>query len=83
MELIESVQNMHKTGYLHLDIKLDNILISQTNEVVLIDYGQARKFKLPDGTHCPDTGEMEWGNVHFASPNAFKDQTLSRRDDII
>ena len=57
VQLIESVQNLHSTGYLHLDIKLDNVLISRKNEVVLIDVGQARKYLLPNGSHCPDTGE--------------------------
>ena len=52
-ELIESVANIHSTGYLHLDIKLDNIMVSERNEIVLIDYGQARKYLLEDGTHCP------------------------------
>lgn len=50
---------------------------------MLIDYGCARKFEKEDGTHCPDMDEMEYGNAHFASLNAFKDQTLSRRDDLI
>ena len=68
---------------MHLDIKLDNVLISRENEVVLIDFGQARKYLQPDGSHCPETGEAEWGNIHFASLNAFKKQTLSRRDDVI
>ena len=83
VQLIESVQNIHKTGYLHLDIKLDNVRISQDNRVVLIDYGRSRKFELSRDIHCPDTGQMEWGNVHFASHNAFMRQTLSRRDDLI
>ena len=77
------MENIHSTGYIHLDIKLDNIMISESNEVILIDYGQARKYLLENGSHCPNTGEMEDGNIHFASPNAFKDQTLSRRDDLI
>ena len=72
VQLIESVKNIHSTGYLHLDIKLANMLISQDNHVVLIDYGKARKFKLANGSHSPDTGEKEWGDIHYASLNAFK-----------
>ena len=83
MQLVESVENLHSAGYLHLDIKLDNVLVSQQNGVVLIDYGKSRKFELPDGSHCLDTGQREWGNIQFASLNAFKQQTLSRRDDLI
>ena len=63
MQLVESVENLHSTGYLHLDIKLDNVLVSEQNRVVLIDYGKARKFELKKGSHCPNTGRMEWGNI--------------------
>ena len=72
VELFESVENIHSTGYIHLDIKPDNILVSERNEIVLIDYGCARKFELEDGTHLPNTWERENGNSHFASLNAFK-----------
>ena len=81
--MIQTLENFHSTGYIHLDIKFDNILVSEQNEIVLIDYGCARKFELEDGTHIPNSGAMEGGNPHFASKNAFKEQTLSRRDDLI
>ena len=44
VQLVESVQKLHSTGYLHRDIKLDNVRISRENHVVLIDFGQARRY---------------------------------------
>ena len=77
------MEKIHEKGYLHLDIKLDNIMIGEDMSVNLIDYGEAEKYLLADGSHRPDTGEMHSGNEHFASRHAFMNQTLSRRDDLV
>ena len=83
IELVKSVQNIHSTGYLHTDVKLDNIMISDQNRVILIDYGNAQRFKLADGSHRPDVRPLEFGNPLFASKNLFTGHTLSMRDDLI
>ena len=41
MQLVESAQSIHNAGYVHADIKLDNIMVDQQNKVFLIDYGCA------------------------------------------
>jgi len=75
---------MHNSSYVHTDIKLDNIMIDRQNKVFIVDYGNAQKFLLPDGTHRPNgSGPDKFVNVHFGSKNALKKETLSRRDDII
>ena len=69
--MIDCVESLHSTGYLHLDIKLDNIMICEDNKVHLIDYGLSQKYKLTDGSHRPDTMDRNFGNKAFASKNAF------------
>ncbi len=49
-ELLEAVDQFHSLGYVHLDIKPDNVMLSQTG-VVLIDYSaaiSANHAKIPD-----------------------------------
>ena len=50
--LFEILENIHKFGYVHLDIKPDNIMI-YNNKPIIIDFGCARKndvsIKLPRG----------------------------------
>ena len=41
IELVECVENIHSTGYIHTDIKLYNVMIGSENQVFLIDYGCA------------------------------------------
>ena len=69
-ELVDNVQRIHGTGYVHLDLKLDNILITRDNRVIIIDYGQAEKYKLKDGSHRPMGETGTCGNIHFGSPNS-------------
>lgn len=47
---------IHDAGYIHRDLKHDNILLTNTNTAsctsfVLIDYGLSTKY-LIDGNHC-------------------------------
>jgi protein-serine/threonine kinase len=68
VELIECVKNLHFIGYVHRDIKLDNIMVDSENHIHLIDFGLAEKYELDNGEHRPNVrqGEFE-GNVYYAS----------------
>lgn len=73
------MKDLHSLGYLHLDIKPDNIIISTNNYeekesgfLNLIDFGISRKYLNDDNTHIPKTSNMKFmGNIVFASKNAF------------
>lgn len=44
IELLEKIGKIHSMGYVHLDIKLDNIIISKkTNNLFVIDFGNSQK----------------------------------------
>lgn len=48
LKVVEQLQSLHKMGYLHRDIKSENILIGNQDtlhNIYLIDYGLALKFK--------------------------------------
>ena len=60
IKLIVLLQKMHNTGYIHCDIKPDNIMIgdynkdvSLRNKLYLIDFGIAQKWRGDDGAHLP------------------------------
>ena len=54
--LLEGIEKVHATGFLHRDIKPDNIFIRQTGDPVLIDFGSARQALASDGTHAHRDG---------------------------
>ncbi|XP_075424502.1 citron Rho-interacting kinase isoform X6 [Ascaphus truei] len=57
-ELVLAIHSLHQMGYVHRDIKPDNILIDRTGHIKLVDFGSAAKLtankmviaRLPIGT---------------------------------
>jgi formylglycine-generating enzyme required for sulfatase activity len=43
-QLLDAVEEVHKKGMLHRDIKPDNVLLTPEGKIVLIDFGSARDF---------------------------------------
>ena len=42
-QLIDAVNHMHLNGYAHRDIKLENILLDDNNNIVVCDLGMCRQ----------------------------------------
>ena len=82
-QLIQRIEQIHKKGYLHRDIKPHQILIGQNKQLIyLTDFGLARKFEMNSyhisyQTSCPRTG-----NATFSSLNNHSGIRQSRRDDL-
>ena len=62
-------------GYVHLDIKPDNIVIgkdSDKNKLFLIDYGISERFLTKEGKHRSQRNmDYVYGNLIYMSKNAF------------
>ena len=90
ISLVNLLEKLHEKGYIHNDLKPDNVMIGDPEDpesfyqIHLIDFGLSTKFLNEDGSHVKQHNDVNFrGNTIFSSKNAFMGITLSRRDDII
>jgi serine/threonine protein kinase len=77
---------MHEKGYIHRDLKPENILMGldeNASTLFVIDYGLAKKWKMPNGDHIPfKDGKSLTGTARYASAYTHLGIEQSRRDDL-
>ena len=82
---LTALEDLHACGYIHHDIKPDNIAIStQDNDprIYLIDLGLSMPYCY-EGTHCSysETSDFQ-GTPFFCSANMVRGVRATRRDDV-
>ena len=91
IHVLNLIERIHSIGYIHCDIKPDNIMIGdhewdpkERNKIYLIDFGISIRYLNENGEHLPMKKKVPFkGNIIFSSKHAFEEISLSRRDDII
>lgn len=59
-QLVETLNYLHTQNVVHLDVRPANILMSKEFKLTLIDYGNARKIKAPNGQMVDAVGVTEF-----------------------
>jgi len=76
-----ALEYMHKQGWTHRDIKPDNYLVNEKNEVRLIDFTLARK--IPKGLSKMLGGKAPvQGTYSYMSPEQIRGKAVDERADI-
>eukprot|EP00761_Pharyngomonas_kirbyi_P004817 gb/GECH01004822.1/.p1 GENE.gb/GECH01004822.1/~~gb/GECH01004822.1/.p1 ORF type:complete len:400 (+),score=62.87 gb/GECH01004822.1/:1-1200(+) len=87
VQMLDAIEGVHNLGYIHRDIKPSNFVIGKLPQkrrrTFLIDFGLARKYRLPSGEIRPPRKSAGFrGTARYASVNSHKSKELSRRDDL-
>jgi len=84
-QMISALEALHSAGFIHRDIKPDNLLMGQgrkENQLYLIDFGLSESY-LSHGSHVPMQPAAGFkGNCYWTSSNVLRGVTASRRDDL-
>ncbi|KAA6394660.1 MAG: putative protein serine/threonine kinase [Streblomastix strix] len=87
-QAVKILQELHKAGFVHRDVKPDNFVIGNSLEtagtIYLIDFGLCKQLNKKDGLIIKPTAPGSFrGTMRYASPNAHKHIELGRQDDLI
>ncbi|CDW75475.1 ck1 family protein kinase [Stylonychia lemnae] len=88
VKFIEQVKNLHDVGFIHRDIKPNNILFNNPliediqdysySEVNLIDYGISKSYLTKDGWHILNEKQSRFtGNLLFSSVFQMRFQVMT------
>ena len=76
----------HDSGIVHADFKPANVIITDSGQVKIIDFGIARAFQRPDQVDMEatrfDPGSLGALTPTYASPEMLEHQEVDPRDDI-
>jgi eukaryotic-like serine/threonine-protein kinase len=80
IKLADALDDVHRQHVLHFDIKPSNIMLRDTGDVVLIDFGLARHEKLPD--LLAEEFRVPLGTAPYISPEQLKRNRTDPRSDL-
>jgi serine/threonine protein kinase len=82
--VVNALKKLHSVGYTHNDMKPSNIMLSETFDATLIDFGYSKKYINENNSHmkkcCLDSFQ---GNILFSSYSQQMFYSTSRKDDLI
>ena len=80
-EICDAVRWLHKRKHpiLHLDLKLENILVDERGEVFLSDFGFSATMK---GTEISTKNKRTIGNLSHSAPEVVVEQKINEKFDI-
>jgi serine/threonine protein kinase len=77
-----ALQHMHDKGWAHLDVKPDNILLSRSSEVKVIDFSLSQRIKSGIGKLLGGGAKEIGGTLTYIAPETLRKEPLTAQTDI-
>ena len=74
-EVVVALQHMHAHGFVHRDVKVENIMLDQWGHVKLVDFGLAHKIEGEEVPMSP------MGSLIYMAPELLRDRVGGRHTD--
>lgn len=82
MSIVKGIQHIHAKGFVHCDIKLQNILLFDNGDIKIADFGLAKRTGEKEEQSRGEK-QCEWrGTPLFMSPESVKDNVYDSPADI-
>ena len=85
-QIADALRFAHENGIVHADFKPANVIITDSGQVKVIDFGIARAFQRPDQVDMEatrfDPGSLGALTPTYASPEMLEHQEVDPRDDV-
>ncbi|XP_041834949.1 striated muscle preferentially expressed protein kinase [Melanotaenia boesemani] len=78
VQILQAVEYLHSRRILHLDLKPDNIMVTNLNIIKIVDFGSAQSFN-PLNLKLQDSGA---GTLEYMSPEMVKGEVVGPPADI-
>jgi len=75
IRLLDAIAQIHAAGFVHRDLKPDNIVRRPDGSIVILDLGLARK--VPDDPDDPNRAGVQIGSIEYMAPEQLLDATTA------
>ena len=79
VQVLDALDAAHAAGIIHRDVKPQNVIVTQSGKVKLMDFGIAREV---DADTVTFTGATVLGSVHYLSPEQAKGLPVTEGSDL-